>query len=157
MSSLVWIEALPPGWLAEVDAGLRRPRGTGRMVGQDQRQSAVALAVGALVVGRRVPGAGVAVGVDLSQPDQAERGEVLACLGHGIRVHPEVERGGDRLRHRNRGGHAVHDAVVAAEPDAVEVGDALVPGRRVLERGEQGVPHGLRDRQHRRVPGSSGC
>ena len=60
-----------------MDARLRRP-GTGRVVRQDQRQRAVALAVGALVVGRRVPGAGVAVGVHLSQPDQAERGEVLA-------------------------------------------------------------------------------
>ena len=81
MSSLVWIEALPPGWLAEVDAGLRRPRGTGRMVGQDQRQSAVALAVGALVVGRRVPGAGVAVGVVGALKVGTETGTVLGGTG----------------------------------------------------------------------------
>jgi len=49
---LVRVEAPPPSWLAEVDACLRRPRGTGCVVGQDQRQRAVALAVGALVVGR---------------------------------------------------------------------------------------------------------
>lgn len=156
-ASLVWVEAPPPGWLADVHTGLRRARGTGRVVRQDQRQRAVALAVGALVIGRRVPGADVAVGVDLSQPDQTERGEVLAGLSHGTRAHPEVERSGDRIRHRDRGGHAVHAAVGVAEPDTVEVGDALVPGRRVPKRREQGVPHGLRDRQHRRVPGSSGC
>ena len=35
-ASLGWVEAPPPSWLAEVDASLRRPRGTGRVVGQDQ-------------------------------------------------------------------------------------------------------------------------
>jgi hypothetical protein len=31
-----------------------------------------------------------------------------------------------------------------------------MPGRRGLERRDQGVPHRLRNRQHPRVPGSSG-
>ncbi len=94
------------------------------------------------------------MGVDLCQADQTQAFEVVAGPIHGRGADPIVAGTGDRVGHHDGGDHGVYGAAAFANPDTVEVRDPLVAAGSGRERFQQRVPDGLRNREHRTVPGS---
>ena len=127
---LLVLERGPPVRRTDVDNPVARSRARRGVAGQDDRDRAVALRVGEIVVVRGVPTVGTGVSVDLGEPREPMLAQVTAGAAHRLRgdaVELCVQLGVGEGDGGHHAGLAGADAVEERHPldDRVGLGEAV--------------------------------